>query len=208
MQRGRNLTLPALDVPLSEVRSTFEANVFAVILMNQVFAPLLIRASPSLILNIGSVAAVIPYVYSSVYNASKAALHSYSDTLRLELEPFGVRVMETVTGGVKSSIGRTERILPEGSLYRDVQSSFDDRLANGSEEDLDAGVYAREVVREALRREPKKEVWKGYMADTILWVWNFGLGGWLFGWYMRRLGGLGRLKEIVRRKTEEGKKEV
>lgn len=32
---------------------------------------------------------IIPYVFGSVYNASKAALHSFSDTLRVELAPYG-----------------------------------------------------------------------------------------------------------------------
>lgn len=32
---------------------------------------------------------IIPYVFGSVYNASKAALHSFSDCLRVELAPFG-----------------------------------------------------------------------------------------------------------------------
>ncbi|THC95752.1 hypothetical protein EYZ11_004749 [Aspergillus tanneri] len=41
------------------------------------------------IVQIGSVAGVIPYVFGSVYNASKAALHSFSDSLRVELAPFG-----------------------------------------------------------------------------------------------------------------------
>jgi 1-acylglycerone phosphate reductase len=31
----------------------------------------------------------MPYVFGSVYNASKAALHSLSDTMRIELAPFG-----------------------------------------------------------------------------------------------------------------------
>ncbi|TVY50928.1 NADPH-dependent 1-acyldihydroxyacetone phosphate reductase, partial [Lachnellula cervina] len=78
--RGRNLTLPALDVPLDEARLTFETNFFSVIALTQVFTPLLIASSPSLILNIGSVAAIVPYAFGSVYGASKAALHSWSNT--------------------------------------------------------------------------------------------------------------------------------
>jgi 1-acylglycerone phosphate reductase len=50
--------------------------------MCQAFAPLLIAAKGTIV-QIGSVAAVMPYVFGSVYNASKAALHAYSNTLRL-----------------------------------------------------------------------------------------------------------------------------
>lgn len=90
---GRNYTVPALDVDLEEIRTTFEVNVFAVMMMCQAFAPLLIEAKGTIV-QIGSVAGITPYVFGSVYNATKAALHQYSNTLRVELAPFG-----------KSSIG-------------------------------------------------------------------------------------------------------
>ena len=70
-------------------------------LMCKTFAPLLINAKGTIV-QIGSLAAVMPYVFASCYSATKAALHSYSNTLRLELAPFGVRVVTVVTGGVKS----------------------------------------------------------------------------------------------------------
>ena len=131
--RGRNCTIPALDVDLDDARACFETNFFAVIALTQTFTPLLIRAK-GLILNIGSVAAVTPYVFGSVYNASKAALHSYSDTLRLELAPFDVRVLVVVTGGVKSRIARRERIRQFGSEIFCSQDSKDFRaVLTGSE---------------------------------------------------------------------------
>lgn len=79
---GRNYTVPALDVEFPEVQVTFETNVFSVMRMCQAFAPLLIQAKGTIV-QIGSVAAEIPYVFGSAYNASKAALHAYSDTLAL-----------------------------------------------------------------------------------------------------------------------------
>lgn len=38
---------------------------------------------------IGSACAVAPAPWYAVYNASKAALHQYGNTLRIEMEPFG-----------------------------------------------------------------------------------------------------------------------
>ena len=101
---GRSHTLQALDVDISEVEATFETSVL-VMRMCQAFAPLLIRTK-SIIIQIGSVVAVIPYVFGSAYNVSKAALPTYSDTLRIELAPFRVKVMVVVAGGVKSNVLR------------------------------------------------------------------------------------------------------
>ncbi len=80
--RGRNYTVPALDVDFDEVKQTFEVNVFAVMRMCQAFAPLIIQAKGTIV-QIGSLAGVMPYVFGSTYNASKAALHAYSNTLRV-----------------------------------------------------------------------------------------------------------------------------
>lgn len=79
---GRNLTVPALHMDYDELQLTYETNLFGVMRMCQTFAPLLIQAKGTIV-QIGSVAGVIPYVFGSAYNASKAALHSYSDTLRV-----------------------------------------------------------------------------------------------------------------------------
>ena len=52
---GRNYTVPALDVELDEIRATFEANVFGVMMMCSAFAPLLIEAKGTIV-QIGSLA--------------------------------------------------------------------------------------------------------------------------------------------------------
>ena len=78
---GRTHTIPATDVDLDDVRTTFETNVFAVMAMVQAFVPLLMEAQ-GLIINIASLAAVTPYVFGSVYCATKGALVSYSRCLR------------------------------------------------------------------------------------------------------------------------------
>ena len=46
----------------------------------------------------------MPYVFGSVYNASKAALHAYANTLRVEMAPLGVKVQVVVTGGCEDEV--------------------------------------------------------------------------------------------------------
>ncbi|KAL2065668.1 hypothetical protein VTL71DRAFT_3338 [Oculimacula yallundae] len=195
---GRNCTLPATEVDLDDARLCFETNLFAVIALTQSFIPLLI-ASKGLILNIGSVAAIVPYVFGSVYNASKAALHAYSQTLRLELEPFDVSVLVVVTGGVKSRIARTDRVLEEGSLYVDIEKEFERRVKHSQDGAMEAEVYARGVVREALKGKGglKKEVWRGNRS-ALVWFVEKWVGRWLFDLILPGMFGLRRLKGIVR----------
>ncbi|KAH6716045.1 short chain dehydrogenase/reductase-like protein [Leptodontidium sp. MPI-SDFR-AT-0119] len=195
---GRNCTLPALEVDLDDARACFETNLFAIIALTQSFIPLLI-ASKGLILNIGSVAAIVPYVFGSVYNASKAALHSYSQTLRLELEPFDVRVLVVITGGVQSRIARTERVLSEDSLYLDISGDFQRRVKHSQDGAMATDVYARGVVSEALKPawRMKKWLWRGNKS-FLVWFVDTWLGRWAFDWVLPGMFGLRRLKGIVR----------
>lgn len=156
---GRNYTVPALETDPEEIQETFAVNVFAVMHITQAFAPLLIEAKGTVAM-IGSLAAVMPYVFGGVYSASKAALHAYTDTLRLELAPFGVRVVNVVTGGVKSNIARTERTLRKDSLYVELEEDYQRRLVHSQSLGMPAEEYARSVVGQLVGGS-KKTIWEG-----------------------------------------------
>ncbi|CZS91911.1 related to 1-acyldihydroxyacetone-phosphate reductase [Rhynchosporium agropyri] len=195
---GRNCTLPATEVDLDDARACFETNFFAVIALTQTFVPLLI-ASKGLILNIGSVAAIVPYVFGSVYNASKAALHAYSQTLRLELEPYDVNVLVVITGGVQSRIARTDRVLVSDSLYLEIKGDFERRVKHSQDGAMGNEEYARGVVREALKGKAtmKKWYWRGNKS-WLVWFVSTWVGSWAFDWILPGMFGLRKLKGIVR----------
>ena len=188
--------MPALDIDMSEVKETFQTNLFAIMEITQQFIPLLI-ASKGLIINIGSMAAIMPYVFGSVYNASKAALHSYSATLRLELEPYDVKVMVVITGGVQSNIARMHRSLPEGSLYLPIKDTYERRLTHSQEGAMSNEEYARGVVSEALKGRPKKWLWRGNKSWLVWFIKTF-VGLWVLDLVLPRMFQLDKLKAIIR----------
>ena|ERR1700742_679772 len=140
--------------------------------MCKAFAPFII-ATKGTIVQIGSVAGVMPYVFGSAYNASKAALHQYSNTLRVELAPFGVRVITVVTGGVKSNIARNDRTLPADSYYLPLTQEYTRRVKHSQEVGMPTEKYARGVVSHILGQNPPKYVWDGYGAKMIWFITNF-----------------------------------
>jgi len=197
---GRNYTVPALDIDVKEVEATFATNVVAVIHINAVFSPLILRAHGTYI-HTGSVAGVFPYVWGSVYNASKAALAAYCNTLRVEMAPFDVKVINIITGGVRSNIARTDRALPPNSVFKPIESSYERRLKHSQEVGMDTDVYAKGVVDEILRGQgwrwwDKSEIWAG-AAATLIWVATridpYVPGG-VMGPVVSRMFGLGALK--------------
>ncbi|GIJ90536.1 hypothetical protein Asppvi_009493 [Aspergillus pseudoviridinutans] len=190
-------TVPAMEVDLQEARQIFETNFFAVILMCQTFLPLLLKAKGTIV-QIGSISGVMPYVFGSVYNASKAALHSLSDTMRIELAPFGVKVTTVITGGVQSRLAREDRQLAPDSLYKGILPEYNRRVQHSQEGAMSRDVYAQSVVAQIVRhsgsRSYKKWLWEGNKSKLI----QFLVGGWLwfglFNWIFARMFHLKKLK--------------
>ncbi|KZF22785.1 NAD(P)-binding protein [Xylona heveae TC161] len=225
---GRNYTVPAMEAQQDEILKTFEVNLFAVVRMCQEFAPLLIK-SKGTIVQLGSLAGTMPFVFGSIYNASKAALHSFSDSLRLELEPFDVQVLTIITGGVRSRITRTERFLIDDSLYAPIQEHYDRRVKFSQEGAMPNEAYAASVVGSVLKeisRHERRRKWSTwlfgsstitsglgfYWRQTRAWIWE-GNGAWkvwfahrfapkwVLDYFMYRKFGLNLLRADVEKKA-------
>ncbi|GKZ38079.1 hypothetical protein AbraIFM66950_010026 [Aspergillus brasiliensis] len=207
---GRNYTVPAMEAELSEIRDTFETNFVAVVHICQAFLPLLMKAKGTIV-QIGSVAGVIPYVFGSVYNASKAAIHSFSDTLRVELAPFGVHVTTIVTGGVQSRIARIKRTLVPGSLYAPIEDEYNRRVVHSQAGAMSNEAYARSVVTQVLYGSaPWRWIWP-WAQGRKSWIWE-GNKSWLVwllmgGWAWNGLSGkiVTRMFKINRLRRAAGK---
>ncbi|KAI0911334.1 NAD(P)-binding protein [Ustulina deusta] len=171
---GRTHTHPALDISLPDVRATFETNVFSIMAMVQAFVDQL-AAAKGLIINISSLSSITPYLFGSVYCASKAAVSAYSRTLRMELAPLGVRVMVSMTGTVKSNTAsQGHRALPENSVYQRVKHIFEWRLVFSQNNDtMDTATFAKGLVAHSLR--PERPGWLRSLFGRPDWFWYGGL---------------------------------
>lgn len=107
---------PVLDVSLDEIQSAFSTNFFSVLRLTQAVVPHMVSKSPSsagtagtkgLVVNIGSITAIVPAPWGGIYASTKAALRSVSETLHMELQPLGVRVLLVEPGGIKSNVSDT-----------------------------------------------------------------------------------------------------
>ncbi|MGN6127868.1 MAG: SDR family oxidoreductase [Humibacter sp.] len=84
---GRN----ALDATIDEMKTVFETNVWGALRVAQAFAPVLTAHESSALVDIHSALSWLAGV--GAYGASKAALWSFTNSLRVELAPQGVQVL-------------------------------------------------------------------------------------------------------------------
>ncbi|KAJ5794614.1 hypothetical protein N7457_001213 [Penicillium paradoxum] len=164
---GTHYASTAVDLEIEEVVKLFGVNLFAVMRLCQDFVPLLRRSPRGRIVQIGSVTRDIPVVWQGPYNASKAALSQYSKTLRLEMKPFGIEVIEIVTGFVQSNILHHGLYAPDTSLYLPIKSVVEDVKYKGNSNGMPPEAYAKSIVAKLVRPRVSPEIWEGALARSI-----------------------------------------
>ena len=103
----RNLRLEQ-DRSLADVTREIEIDLNGPIWMVQQFLPFLKARKQSLIINISSGLAFVPFPAAPVYSAAKAGLHAYTRCLRAQLEGAGVMVVELAPPGTETPLFRGE----------------------------------------------------------------------------------------------------
>lgn len=86
----------------------------------------LVNLDSRLMIRFIGITRTMPHPMTAAYNASKAALSQYSNTLRLELEPMDIKVIELVTGRVSTGL-ITVPSLDDVSFYKPLEPALQSR---------------------------------------------------------------------------------
>lgn len=125
------------EVTIADMRKQFETNFLGVIRVTQRVLPEMRRRRRGRIVNMSSIAGKVAMPIMGPYCASKFALEAISDSLRLEVSPFGIHVALIEPGIIPTSIGDNAREYsaayagsrqssPYGSIYGSVMKHFQD----------------------------------------------------------------------------------
>jgi len=88
------------DVPMEAIKRIFEVNLFALIRITQACLPGMRNLRKGTIVNLSSIAGKFAFPGSGVYAATKYAVEGITDALRMELAPFGIRVVAIRPGPI------------------------------------------------------------------------------------------------------------
>lgn len=151
------------EVTIADMRKQFETNFLGVLRVTQRVLPEMRRRRRGRIVNMSSIAGKTAMPIMGPYSASKFALEAISDSLRLEVSPFGIQVALIEPGIIPTSIGENARELsaayagsaqtsPYGPIYQGVVSYFENgaKAARTTPEDC-----ARVVLRAVEENPPR-----------------------------------------------------
>jgi NAD(P)-dependent dehydrogenase (short-subunit alcohol dehydrogenase family) len=111
-------------VPPDALRKQFEVNFFGHVATTQAFLPL-IRKAHGRIINMGSVSGLIAFPFMGAYCASKFALEAFTDSLRMELKPWGIHVSIIAPGSIATPIWNKALLLAESHARELGQGQLD-----------------------------------------------------------------------------------
>ncbi|KAL2842727.1 IBR finger domain protein [Aspergillus pseudoustus] len=202
---GRGYSMPVMDMEIQKARELFELNVWSLISVTQAFLPLLRTSTHSggaLLINHTSVSGVITSTgpFAGAYNASKAAASSFTETLRLELEPVGIRVINLVTGAVQSTFhdNAPAPTLPPTSLYNVAKDLVEKAMINeDAANDTDSRKWAKQVVHDVSKRRPAYWIWRGKLSTRARIATLLPIG--VFDRIMKKWVGLDIVEQRYRR---------
>jgi NAD(P)-dependent dehydrogenase (short-subunit alcohol dehydrogenase family) len=123
---------PLLGSTIDDIRTVFETNLYGAIRIAQAFAPALERSGAGVLVDIHSALSWI--AGAGAYGASKAALWSATNSLRLELAPQGTRVVGVHLGYADTDL--TAAVTAPKLDPRDVARLVVDGIEDGSSEVL------------------------------------------------------------------------
>ncbi|KAI5989809.1 hypothetical protein F5J12DRAFT_863794 [Pisolithus orientalis] len=168
---------PVAEATIEQIRNAFELNTFAALRVTNAIVPSMIKRREGLIINVGSIAGIVTTPWNTLYCAAKAALHTITEGLDMELKPFGIKVMLVVPGGVKSNISKNQALtfkLPPTSHYVEYEDRLIERMNLAAHKDsMPTDAFAREVVAKALVPCPPPylslgwNTWKVYISQWL-----------------------------------------
>lgn len=138
-----------------DARRQFDVNFFGMVNMNRAVLPIMRRQRSGKILNISSVAAMIPIPFQAYYSAAKAAINSYTLALAAEIRPYGIQVGAIQPGDIKTGFTAARRKSLEGD---DVYGGRIGRSISVMEQDEQAGMPPEAVARKICAALKKKRL--------------------------------------------------
>jgi NAD(P)-dependent dehydrogenase (short-subunit alcohol dehydrogenase family) len=126
---------------IEEAQRQLDVNLFGAFRVSRAVLPIMRQQGGGYMVNIGSIGGLIAIPYQPLYSASKFALEGLTESLRLEVRPFGIRVVIIEPGDTRTEITQNRKMADASTnqkAYRSLAAALKrtaDDEQHGSEPD-------------------------------------------------------------------------
>ena len=146
---------------LEDIKRIVDVNIVGLVNVTRKLIPYL-RESKGMIVNVSSVAGPISIPFQTMYSVTKSAVLTFSDGLRNELRPYGVRVTSVLPGDTKTGFTDSRKKSEDKGNYGDrIEKSV-----SKMEKDERNGVPAIKIAKKILKISKKKNPNTCYVVGT------------------------------------------
>ena len=171
---GMGVAGPAETLPMALARKQMEVNYFGVLHAAQAVLPRMRAQGRGLLLVTGSIAGRVSIPMQSHYSASKYALEAFTDAVRMEMRPFGVRASIIEPGDTKTGFTAAremmERGAEEGDPYADVLPRSIAKMAHDEQNGRPPESVARIALKLAGKKNPPARVPVGFEYKLLMFL--------------------------------------
>lgn len=166
----------AEEVELDEWREQFEVNVFGLIAVTRAVLPHMRAQESGTIINISSISGRFGFPGLAPYAASKHAVEGFSESLRLEMLPYGIHVVLIEPGSYRTAIwekGLQKSASPASSPYAAQQRALTARVEQIASSAPAPDEVVRTIIRAATSPRPalRYPVGRGVRFSLLMKQW-------------------------------------
>ena len=160
------------ETSMLDGRAQMETNFFGTVRVIKAVLPIMRNQRRGIMVNVTSMGGRVAIPFDSFYHASKFALEGLSESLRYEIEPFGVKVVLIEPGAVKSDFWKNLKLTRniEDSPYRPVIQKLTESFEKMTQNAIPPEQVARIILKAVISNNPDFRNIVGEDAKSILEV--------------------------------------
>lgn len=176
------------DFSMDEIRNQMETNFFGAVRMIQAVLPGMRKERSGLIINMSSIGGVMGLPFQAFYSASKFALEGVSESLRLELHEFGIKVVVIQPGNYDTPITENRTLIKKSQMDSAYDRNFENAYAVIRDEEkkghspLEIGQLVAKIIRTP---KPKLRYMVGPLNEKMVKPYKTFFPFRLFEWLVR-----------------------
>lgn len=145
------------DLSIDEIKTQFETNFFGAVRLMKAVLPLMRKQRSGIIVNVSSIGGRIGVPLNSAYTSSKFALEGFSESMKYELEGFGIRVILIEPGAVKTNFLENIKWAQEAVKLDSPYAELSKKVSEGVRESFKQASSSPLQVAEAILNAIKSE---------------------------------------------------
>ncbi|MGA9172053.1 MAG: SDR family oxidoreductase, partial [Nitrososphaeraceae archaeon] len=159
------------ELSMKEIRQQFETNFFGAVRLMKAVIPIMRKQRSGIIVNVSSIGGLVGVPLNSAYTGSKFALEGFSESMKYELEDFGIKVILIEPGAVNTNFLETleaRRAINPDSAYLELSKKASEGRKAAFKQ-ASSPMQVAEVILNAIKSEkPNTRYLVGNDAATIM----------------------------------------